>query len=235
MGQSAPGLDIASNGKLRSGSVAISVLGGVAAPLGQFIATKLGVTYEPVMYSNPEAYVRSFGKGEWDIAIGPRVLAPPAKADLGPDVWLIDLIYVAAPGKTFADAGQVDRPGVKVGVIEGSPSDRFLSHNLRAAEIVRIPLSAQISADAVALLRSGKSDVFGADSGVGYPAADGLPGATIVPGTFNVVRVAVALPKGRSPEAQAQLVEIVNEAKRTGIVQKAIEAVGLKGVNVAPN
>ena len=236
MGQSAPVTEIATNGKLRSGSISIRVLGGVAEPVGKFIATRLGVSYEPVMYPNPEAYVQSFGKGEWDIAIGPRVLAAPDQADSGADLWLIDLVYVAAaPGKSFADVGQVDRPGVKVGVIQGSPSDRFLSHNLKAAEIVRIPLSVEISADADELLRSGKADVFGADSGVGYPAADGLPGAKIVPGTFNVVRVAVALPKGRSSEAQAKIAEIVSEAKRIGIVEGAIEAAGLKGVRVAPN
>jgi polar amino acid transport system substrate-binding protein len=234
MGQSAPVTEIATNGKLRSGSISIRVLGGVAEPVGRFIATRLGVSYEPVMYPNPEAYVQSFGKGEWDIAIGPRVLAAPDQADSGADLWLIDLIYVAAPGKSFADVG-LDRPGVKVGVIQGSPSDRFLSHNLKAAEIVRIPLSAEISADADELLRSGKADVFGVDSGVGYPAADGLPGAKIVPGTFSVVRVAVALPKGRSSEAQAKIEEIVSEAKRIGIVEGAIEAAGLKGVRVAPN
>jgi len=33
------------------------------------------------MYQNPEAYLQSFGKGEWDIAIGPRILAPADKAD----------------------------------------------------------------------------------------------------------------------------------------------------------
>src|SRR5262249_32266230 len=159
--------------------------------VGKFIATKLGVSYDPVMYPNPDAYVQSFGKGELDIAIGPRVLAAPHKADIGADVWLIDLVYVAAPGKSFADVGQVDRSGVKVGVIQGIPSDRFLSHNLKAAEIVRIPLSAKISDDAVELLQSGKSDVFGADAGVSYPVADRLSGATIVPGTFNVVGVAV--------------------------------------------
>ena len=235
LGQSALVTEIATNGKLRSGSISIRVLGGVAEPVGKFIATRLGVSYEPVMYPNPEAYVQSFGKSEWDIAIGPRVLAAPDQADSGADLWLIDLIYVAAPGKSFADVGQVDRPGVKVGVIQGSPSDRFLSHNLKAAEIVRIQLSAEISADADELLRSGKADVFGADSGVGYPAADGLPGAKIVPGTFNVVRVAVALPKGRSSEAQAKIAEIVSEAKRIGIVEGAIEAAGLKGVRVAPN
>jgi polar amino acid transport system substrate-binding protein len=122
-----------------------------------------------------------------------------------------------------------------VGVVHGSPSDRYLSHNLKSAEIMRIPLSAHISADVIELLRSGKTNVFGADSGIGYSAADGLPGAKIVPGTYNIVRVAVALPKGRSSAAQAKLAEIVNEAKRTGVVQMAIEGAGLKGVHVAPD
>src|SRR5215470_8870764 len=154
-GQPAPSADIAPNGKLRSGSIAIRVLGGVAEPVARFIAARLGVSFEPVMYPNPVAYVQSFGRGEWDIAIGPRVLAATDKADSGADVWRIDLIYVAAPGRAFADASQVDRPGVKVGVIQGSPSDLYLSHNLKFAQIVRIALSAQISADAIGLLRSG--------------------------------------------------------------------------------
>ena len=227
--------EIASNGKLRSASIAIRVLGGVAEPVGKFIAEKLGVSYEPIMYANPEAYAQSFGKGEWDIAIGPRVLAAAEKSDLSVDIWLIDLIYVAAPGHEFADASQVDQPGVKVGVIQGSPSDRYLSHTLKSAELVRIPLSAHIATDAIELLRGGKSDAFGADSGVGYPTADGLPGAKIVPGAFNIVRVAIAFPKGRSSAAQAKLAELVGEAKRTGVVLKAIEGLGLKGVHVAPD
>lgn len=112
---------------------------------------------------------------------------------------LIDLIYVGALGKSFADVDQVDRPGVKVGVIQGSPSDRFLSRTLKSAEIVRIPLSAHISADAAELLRRGEADVFGADSGVGYPVVDELSGAKILPGTFNIVRVAVACRKVGRP------------------------------------
>src|SRR5215469_3415620 len=82
------------------------------------------------------------------------------------------------------------------------------------------------------LLRSGKVDVFGGDAGVGYPAAEALPGAKIVPGAFAKVRVAAALPKDRSAAAQAALATLVDEAKQSGIVQKAIDAKGLKGVNV---
>jgi polar amino acid transport system substrate-binding protein len=108
-----------------------------------------------------------------------------------------------------------------------------LTREIKAAEIVRIPLSPTIAADAADLLRSGKADVFGADSGVGYPAAEALPGAKIVPGAFATVRVAAALPKGRSAAAQAALATFLEEARQSGVVQKAIDAKGLKGVNVA--
>jgi polar amino acid transport system substrate-binding protein len=87
--------------------------------------------------------------------------------------------------------------------------------------------------DAAELLRSGKADVFGADSGVGYPAAEALPGAKIVPGAFAMVHVAAAVPKGRSAAAQTVLATVLDEAKQTGVVQKAIDARGLKGVKVA--
>jgi polar amino acid transport system substrate-binding protein len=231
--QTAPASEIAPGGKLRVGMIAITVLGGVAEPVARFIGQKLDVAVEPVMYPNPDAYQQSFGKGEWDIAIGPRVLAPADKADSTADLWVISLVYVAAPGKQFPDIASVDKAGVKIGTIRGAPSDRVLTREIKAAEIVRIPLSPTIAADAADLLRSGKADVFGADSGVGYPAAEVLPGAKIIPGAFSMVRVAAALPKGRSAAAQAALAALLEEAKQTGVVQKAIDAKGLKGVNVA--
>lgn len=232
-GQKAPTLEIAPSGKLRVGMIAIAVLGGVADPVAKFIGQRLGVAVEPVMYPSPGAYLQSFGKNEWDIAIGPRVLAPADKADSTADLWVIDLVYVAAPGKNFPDIASVDKPGVKIGTITGAPSDRVLTREIKAAEIVRIPLSSKIAADAAELLRSGKADVSGADSGVGYPAAEALPGAKIVPGAFATVRVAAALPKGRSAAAQAAFAAIVDEARQTGVVQNAIGAKGLKGVSVA--
>src|SRR3954463_10805383 len=105
------------------------------------------------------------------------------------DLWVISLIYVAAPGKEFPDIASVDKAGVKIGVIRGAPSDIVLTREIKAAEIVRIPLSPTIAADAAEMLRSGKADVFGADSGVGYPAAEALPGAKILRGAFAMVRV----------------------------------------------
>ncbi len=114
--------------------IGIRVLGGVGEPIGKFIAEKLAASFASIVYPNPQAYEQSFGKGEWDIAIGPRVLAPTDIADVSRDVWLIDLLYLAAEGRAFAGVEQVDRPGVKVGTIQSSPSDRFLSRALKSAE-----------------------------------------------------------------------------------------------------
>jgi ABC-type phosphate/phosphonate transport system substrate-binding protein len=91
-GQTTPAADIAPGGKLRVGMIAITVLGGVAEPVAKFIGQKLGAAVEPLMYPNPEAYLQSFGRGEWDMAIGPRVLAPADKADSTADLWVISLV-----------------------------------------------------------------------------------------------------------------------------------------------
>jgi polar amino acid transport system substrate-binding protein len=112
---------------------------------------------------------------------------------------------------------------------------RILTRTLKSAELVRLPLSPRFPADAVELLRSGKANVFGADSGLIDGIASGYPEAKVVSGTFAIVRAAIAAPKGRSTAAHAKLLALVNEAKKTGVVQKAFEQAGLKsGVRVAP-
>jgi polar amino acid transport system substrate-binding protein len=54
-----------------------------------------------------------------------------------------------------------------------------------------------------------------------------------VPGAFFAVHFAAAMPQTRSPAAQDRVAAIINEAKATGLVQKAIEKAGLKGVRTA--
>ena len=75
-------------------------------------------------------------------------------------------------------------------------------------------------ADSVEMLRTGKADLFAADSGVVYAAATKLAGAKILPGLFNTIQQTMLLPKGRSSAVQAKFAELAAEAKRTGIVQK---------------
>jgi polar amino acid transport system substrate-binding protein len=234
--------EIAPQGKLRVGMLGYNPvlvtrkpdgnIGGVSVGLGTFIAESLGLPLEPVVYASPESGVQSYGTDEWDVMIGPRGPAVELKADFGPDILLVDNIYVAAAGRDFVDASQVDKPGVKIGVAQNAVPDQFLSQNLKFAELVRVPAAIEV---AVETLRSGKADVFASSAQFAHALAANLRSAKIIPGAFLSVHMAVALPKGRSSVAQSRLTEIINEAKRTGIVQRAIDEAGLQGVRAAPN
>jgi polar amino acid transport system substrate-binding protein len=241
LGQSAVNFEIAPTGKLRVAMNAATpalltrtadgkIVGGVAVEVGQFIAEKLGVPLELVPYANQNAYMQTFGKGEWDIGFGARTPLVADKAEFVVDVVLTDYVYVAAAGREFADAAQVDRPGVKIAVGENSTSDQFLSRTLKSAQLVRTPAGSGAS-DA---LRSGKADVYAASASNVQQTIQSIPGAKLVPGAFNSDRYMVTLPKGKSSAALSRIVEIVREAKRTGVVRKTIEQLGLKGVRAAP-
>ena len=143
------------------------MVGGVAFEVGKFIAEKLGVSFELVRLRQADTYTQSFGKGEWDIGFGARTPLVADKADFVLDLVLADYAFVAAPGPEFADAAQVDRPGVKIGVGRNSSSDQFLSRTLKSAELVRCP-----AAEAIEALRSGKADVWAASASNAQEVAD---------------------------------------------------------------
>jgi polar amino acid transport system substrate-binding protein len=240
--QPAVNSEIAPTGKLRvamNASTAVlltrtpdgKVIGGVAVDVGKFIAEKLGVPFELVPHSGSDTYSKSFGKGEWDIGFATRTPLVADKAEFVVDVVLSDYVFVAAPGREFADAAQVDRPGVKVGTGQTSASYQFLSRTLKSAELVGIPRGTS----GIDALRTGKADVWATGAGNVQQLIDRLPGAKIVPGAFTSDRHMVTLPKGKSSAAQSKIAEIVKEAKKSGVVRKAIEQLGVKGVRAAPD
>lgn len=233
--------EIAPSGRLRVGFQTGSPIlakrspdgsvGGVVVDLGSFIAERLGLPFDAVVYANQEAYAQSFGKGEWDLVIGVRSAMVEAKTDMSPDFMLADAMYIAAPGLEYGDATAIDRAGVKVGVSRGGGSDQFLTRALKFAQVVRVPGGVP---NAVEALRSGTADVWAANPVTLREIEDALPGARVVPGAWNTGRYAASLPKGRSAAARDKLAQIIDEARRSGVVQRAIDREGFKGVRVAP-
>jgi ABC-type amino acid transport substrate-binding protein len=84
-------------------------------------------------------------------------------------------------------------------------------------------------------LRTGKVDVWATSGSNAQRLIDRLPGAKLVPGAFTSEPVMVTLPKGKSSTAQSKVADIVKEAKKSGVVHKAIEKLGLQGVRAAPD
>jgi polar amino acid transport system substrate-binding protein len=241
LGQPAVTSEITPTGKLRvamNGGVPVlltrgpdgDVTGGVGLEMAKFMAEKLGVPFELVAYTGSDAFIQSFGKAEWDIGIGPQTPLVADKANFVVDLYLNDYLFVTAPGSQFADAVQVDRPGVKIGVGLNSYSDQYLSRTIKSAELVRMTGAG----NSIEALRTGKVNVWAASASNVEQAVKQVPGTKLVPGAFTSDSSMVILPKGRSSTAQAKIAEIIAEAKKAGIVTKAIEQTGTKGVRAAP-
>jgi polar amino acid transport system substrate-binding protein len=233
--------EIAPTGKLRVGMHAANAnlvtrapdgsVSGLAIDMGKFFAAKLGVPFEPVVYPSNASFVASFGKGDWDTTIAGRNSFAETLLDYMPVVIQVEYVFVAAPGIGIADAGEVDKTGIRIGVAGNATGDVVLSGKLKSAALVRV---AGDVAAAVDLLRTGKADMFATSTEVALIIAERVPGARILAGTFTTVDFAVAMPKGRTSAAQEKITQLVNEAKTAGVVQKAIETSNLKGVRAAP-
>ena len=204
---------------------------GIAVDLGKFIAAKLGVPFEAVVYPGAAAYTASFSKREWDIIITGRNPLAATLVDFMPDIIQIDYVFIAAPGREFAGPDKVDLAGVKIGVPRNASADAFLTPKLKSADLVRLPGDINT---AIEMLRDGKIDLYATGTDSVQKIALALPASKII-GAFQTVSFAVSTTKGWSPEAKGKLTQLVNEAKSAGIVQKALDKSGSKGVRAVPD
>ena len=105
----------------------------------------------------------------------------------------------------------------------------FLGRNLKYAQLV----STQGGSAAFDLLAAGKVDALaGLTQGL-LDLVEKLPGSRVLDGRFMGVQQAIAVPKGRRSGLD-YLRRVVEEVKVSGLVARAIERTGVRGISVAP-
>ena len=229
---------LAPTGKLRAALIASNpvlvtrhpdgTLGGVSVAVARALAAHLGVPVELKPYDNPARYNESLATDDWDIGLAAR---DPSRADhlaFSATFMEVDNGYVARPGAAPTNAEEVDRPGVKIAVAQGSAPHTVLRRLIKNAEIVPVPGGFEPAREALA---TGRADVYGENLHLAHRIADALPGARVLPGRFNVVQMAIGVRK-RAAASLPTVDEFVNQIRSDGTVQKAITEAGLRGVRV---
>ena len=172
------------------------------------------------------------GKGVWDVAvvaIDPerRSLVDFAPAHLAADGFLTVLVPPGSTARTMAD---IDRPGMRVAAVRGAAPLMILERTLKNAQVV----AAENENAAFALMRDGSAHGYAQNRFMLRARAATLPGSRVLDDAFAGLRLAFALPKNR-PAAAQYVAAFVEEAKASGVVQRAIDEAGLqKEVRVAP-
>lgn len=203
---------------------------GVAVDLGKEIAHRVGVPFAPIAFPNPPALIGGAKSGDWDIALMGVNAERAGAMDFSAPFMEVEQGFLVRAGASIATASDVDRAGIRVGVLEKSGADVHLSGTLKDAVLVRV----KSLAENYAAFDSAKADVIAATKQALFDGAASRPGSRVLDGRFLVEPIAMGVPKGRDAAAAAWVGKFVEEAKAQGRVKAAIEGAGLRGVVVTP-
>lgn len=202
---------------------------GVGFDLGNELARRLGVPFEPVMYPSIGALLDAGKSGAWDVAFVGYSPAREKEWDFTALHMQVEFGYLVPAGSPISTMADVDRPGTRVAVQEKSQPDVFLSRTLKNAVIVRGPSLG----GTLEMLKSGNADAIFSVKPSLFEASNNLPGSRVLEGRPGIDPHAMVMPKGRDP-GLAYARRFIEHAKSDGLVQAAIERVGMRGATVAP-
>jgi len=197
---------------------------GVGYDLGKEFARRLGVPYEPVVFSKNAEVLEAVKTAQVDMAFTNASAERAKDMDFGTPYLEIELGYLVPQKSAISTPGDIDKPGVRVGVTKGSSSDGVLSRDLKSAEIVRV---VTVGA-AVDMMAADQLDAFATNKATLFEMTEKLPGARILDGHWGVERHAIAIPKGRD-QGRAFVEKFTRETKSEGLIEAAIARAGLRG------
>jgi polar amino acid transport system substrate-binding protein len=203
---------------------------GVAYDVGEHLAARLGVAFEPVVFASNAQLLDAAKAGRVDVIFTNATAARARFLDFTPTVLEVEKGYLVAPRSAISTPADIDRPGVRVGVSQGSTSQTELAGELHKATIV----PAASLKDAVGMLSSGKLDAFATNKAILFEMADQLAGSRVLEGRWGLEAFAFGIPKGREA-ALPYLRKFVEEARSEGVVARAVERAGLRGTVGTPS
>lgn len=227
--------DLAPTGKLRAtinlGNIVLAQGGpdaprGITVDLSRELARRLGVTVEFTSFDGAGKAFEAFKAGGLDVIF---LAIEPVRANeiaFTEPYVLIEGVYMVRKDSPVKSNGEIDRPGVRIGVNLNSAYDLFLTRTLKAATLVR-------GDDGIALFAK---DGLDAAAGVKQPMAiyaNSHPEVRLLEGRFMEIRQAMGVAKGREAGA-AYLRAFVEEMKASSFVADALKRSNQPDAVVAP-
>ena len=202
---------------------------GVAVDLAREVGQRLGVPIDIVAYDSVAVMGDAAPTNAWDIAFLGSDPAREALMSFTAAYLEIEATYLVQGTSPLRTAEEVDREGVRVSAPARANYELYLKRNLKRAQLV----STDGAEAAFQALATGKVEALAGLKQALYGLMEKLPGSRMVDGRFMGVQQSIAVPKGRDA-GLAYLRSVVEDAKASGLVARAIERTGARGVTVAP-
>ena len=228
--------DLVQAGKIRVGlflpqyikDPATGQLRSVWVETARAFASRLGVHLVIVEHATPPEAIACLKAGACDLMFLPLDARAATIGDFSNPIFQFDYTLLVPAGSPIGSVVDADRPGVRIAAVRNHASTIELSRQLKQAELVY----AETPDRTFDLVRTGQAAVMASTRLALLDFADKLPEARVLVDRYgaNINRMVVR--KGKV-EWLAYVSEFVENAKASGLVQKAIELGGTRGVTVA--
>ena len=156
---------------------------------------RVGVPFEPVGYAAVPAMIGGAKAGEWDVALMGINAERATAMDFSAPYMEVEQGYLVRAGVPIATALDVDKSGIRIGVLEKAGADIYLSRTLKNAVLVR----ATSAADLYALFGAGKADAIAATKTALFAEARSSRAREFLTAGSSPNRLAWACPRGATP------------------------------------
>lgn len=204
--------------------------GYLATEISRVLAAHLEVEAQMIGYPTPSSVVEGLKANACDIAFLGIEPSRAAELDFSPAIFQFDFTFLVPAGSTILTVAGADRKGVRIAVALNHASTLALKRIVKEAELV----NAELPDSAFELLRAGNADAFAFPRDVLFDYSTKFPGSRVLADAYGVNSVGIAIKKGQAGRL-AYVNEFIEEAKASGLVQRAIETGRLHGFRVAPS
>lgn len=197
---------------------------GLAHDLGYALAGRLGVPMQLLEFARPVDVVEAIGAGAADFTVTNASESRARLVDFTPTIVRLELGYLVPAGSPIASIDEVDRPGRRIGVTQGSTSQGTLGRQFTHAALVPAASMEQ----ARQMLCSGAIDAFATNKAILFELAGEVTGTRVLDGRWGLEQLAMAIPKGRA-QVLAPLEQFARDMRASGRLAAMIARAGLRG------
>ena len=206
-------------------------LRGVAIDLAHELARRQRTAVALVPSPNAQAVIEAVESGTADIgfvAYNPERAGP---VEFSKPYLLVQQTFLVRADSPITSVRNVDAHDLRIGARAGDSIALYLRRTLKQARLVE--LTEAETREAPAMVATGKLDAFGANRQRLTDLLRAASGLRVLPDDLYGVEQAIIVPRGRT-DALKIVNELVDDVRRSGFLQKAIERSGVVGIAAAP-